>query len=113
MAKTRDKRQSLIDATKKLIYRQGYNITTLADMALEADMPLGNVYYYFKAKDDIAAAVLEAIPLEQKIVFQHLEQEFFPKARLHYFLGTPRGVVTTKGESPCGEAEPDALRIEL
>jgi TetR/AcrR family transcriptional repressor of nem operon len=55
-------------------------------MTLEADMPLGNVYYYFKAKDDIAAAVLEAISLEQKIVFQHLEQEFFPKARLHYFL---------------------------
>jgi TetR/AcrR family transcriptional repressor of nem operon len=108
-----DKRASLVNVAKSLIYKQGFNITTLADIANEADVPLGNVYYYFKAKKDIGMAVLNSIAFEQKIFLENLNKEPSSKIRLHYFLGTPRGVVATKGESPCGEAEPDALRIEL
>ena len=32
----------------------------LADIAELADVPAGNVYYYFKTKDDVIAAVVEA-----------------------------------------------------
>jgi AcrR family transcriptional regulator len=32
--------------------------TTIADIAAAADVPAGNVYYYFKAKDDIVDAVV-------------------------------------------------------
>jgi len=81
-----DKRGGLVNAAKKLIYQQGFNVTTLADIANEADMPLGNVYYYFKTKTDISAAVLNAIALEQKIFLEHLDKEPSQKVRLHYFL---------------------------
>jgi AcrR family transcriptional regulator len=54
-----DKRGRLLEAAKALIYRQGFSQTTLADIAQESGVPLGNVYYYFKTKDDIAGAVIE------------------------------------------------------
>ncbi len=81
-----DKRNHLIDAVKKLIYQQGFNITTLSDIANEADVPLGNIYYYFKTKADIGEAVLNSIAVEQQIFFEHLNKESSPKTRLHYFL---------------------------
>ena len=54
-----DKRSRLIEAAVKLVHRQGFNKTTLADIALESEVPLGNVYYYFKTKDDIGRALIE------------------------------------------------------
>ena len=52
------KRERLIAAAVELVYRQGVARTTLADIAQAADVPVGNVYYYFKTKDDIIAAVV-------------------------------------------------------
>ena len=43
----------LLEAANKLVHQQGFNQTTLADIAKAAQVPLGNVYYYFKTKEDI------------------------------------------------------------
>ena len=86
MAKNSAKRNRLIDTAKKLIYQQGFNITTLSDIALEVDLPLGNIYYYFKTKNDIGIAVLESITLLQQKLFQQLDKEAALKNRLHDFL---------------------------
>lgn len=59
MPRKTDKRIRLIEAAKVLIHQQGFNLTTLADIAQEADVPLGNVYYYFKTKEAIGNAVIE------------------------------------------------------
>ena len=59
MPRKTDKRIRLIEAAKKLMHQQGFNLTTLADIAQEADVPLGNVYYYFKTKEAIGEAVIE------------------------------------------------------
>jgi AcrR family transcriptional regulator len=55
----------LVAAARELVYRQGVEPTTLADIAQVADVRLGNVYYYFKTKDDIVAAVVQAQRLER------------------------------------------------
>jgi TetR/AcrR family transcriptional regulator, transcriptional repressor for nem operon len=34
--------------------------TSLAEIAQAADVPLGNVYYYFKSKDELIRAVVAA-----------------------------------------------------
>jgi TetR/AcrR family transcriptional repressor of nem operon len=52
------KRRKLVDAAVTLAYRQGYRKTTLSDIATESGVPLGNVYYYFKSRDEIGAAIL-------------------------------------------------------
>src|SRR5947207_10401203 len=52
-------RARLIEAADKLFHEQGVNVTTLANIASLADVPLGNVYYYFKSKESIVLAVIE------------------------------------------------------
>ena len=52
------KRDRLIDAASHLFYERGVERTTLADIAAAADVPVGNVYYYFKMKGDIVDAVV-------------------------------------------------------
>jgi TetR/AcrR family transcriptional regulator, transcriptional repressor for nem operon len=56
---TTDKRARLIQAAVKLVYQRGFGRASLADIAREAHVPLGNVYYYFKTKDDIGDAIIE------------------------------------------------------
>ena len=53
-----DKRSELIRAATLLLHEQGFQRTTLADVAGAADVPLGNVYYYFKSKEALAEAVI-------------------------------------------------------
>lgn len=59
MSKRTDKRVRLIEAADKLFYEQGVNVTTLANIAALADVPLGNVYYYFKSKESIVLTVIQ------------------------------------------------------
>lgn len=70
-------------AAGDLIYRQGVANTTLANLAEAADVPLGNVYYYFKTKDDIVRALLQtrADRLESTLA-ELARRHRTPKARL-------------------------------
>lgn len=54
-----DKRSRLVEAADRLVHQQGFNRTTLAGIAKQAKVPLGNVYYYFKSKDEIGQALIE------------------------------------------------------
>ena len=58
MPRKSDKQERLISAADALIRKQGFHRTTLAAIAEESDVPLGNVYYYFKTKEDICKAVI-------------------------------------------------------
>src|SRR5260370_508890 len=77
-----DKRSRLIQTAAKLAHRQGFRKTTLADIAEEAQVPLGNVYYYFKTKDELAAAVVEHRLKELGKLQQSWEEMDSPKERL-------------------------------
>ena len=77
------KRERLVAAACELVYRQGVARTTLADIAHAADVPVGNVYYYFKTKDDIIAAVVQARAYQIGSALAALErQRRSPKTRL-------------------------------
>jgi AcrR family transcriptional regulator len=54
------KRERLVAAAAQMLHQQGAEATTLADIAKAAGIPVGNVYYYFKTKNDIIAAVIDA-----------------------------------------------------
>jgi len=86
MPRISDKRARLIGAAKVLIHRQGFNLTTLADIAQEADVPLGNVYYYFKTKEAIGEAVIEERDSEIAGFLAKLDENPDPKARLLAFF---------------------------
>lgn len=56
-----DKRERLTAAAIRLARTQGLDATTIADIAAEAGVPSGSVYYYFKTKDDVAAGISDGI----------------------------------------------------
>jgi len=82
MPRKTDKRVRLIEAAKVLIHQQGFNLTTLAHIAHEADVPLGNVYYYFKTKEAIGEAVIEKRAQEYAEYFVRLNEITDPHSRL-------------------------------
>jgi AcrR family transcriptional regulator len=86
MPRKTDKRVRLIEAAKILIHQQGFNLTTLADIAQEADVPLGNVYYYFKTKEAIGEAVIEKRAAEYVEMLIRLDENSDPYARLHALI---------------------------
>lgn len=58
MARPLDKRSRLILAANRLFHSKGYERSSIADIAQEAGVPLGNVYYYFKTKEALVDAVI-------------------------------------------------------
>lgn len=60
MAAVSDKRERLVQSATRLFHEKGMGPTSLADIAGDSRVPLGNVYYYFKTKDDLAAAVIDS-----------------------------------------------------
>ncbi len=76
------KRERLVEAAKQMLYEQGVERTTLADVAAAADVPPGNVYYYFKTKDDLVEAAIRAHAEDISARLAPLEKHRTPKARL-------------------------------
>lgn len=75
-------RTRLIQAAVNLAYRHGFGSTTLADIAKEAKVPPGNLYYYFKTKEEIVEAIIEQRLLEILAVQQEFGKLGSPKERL-------------------------------
>jgi len=76
------KRERLVAAARQMLHEHGVEKTTLADIAAAADVPLGNVYYYFKTKDALVAAVIETYGQAYDLMSAKLDQEPTPQARL-------------------------------
>jgi TetR/AcrR family transcriptional regulator, transcriptional repressor for nem operon len=82
-----DKRARLIQAASELVYRQGFGSTTIADIAGRADVPLGNVYYYFKTKEAIGEALVEGYLASHRSLRRRWESEYEdPCQRLNAFV---------------------------
>jgi TetR/AcrR family transcriptional repressor of nem operon len=86
MTRTNSKKQRLTAAARRLIHSTGYTQTTLADIAQAADVPLGNVYYYFKTKQDLAQAVIAEQQQEFNQLIQELDRMTDPLGRIDGFL---------------------------
>ncbi|MEV0229109.1 TetR/AcrR family transcriptional regulator [Nonomuraea sp. NPDC050786] len=76
------KRQRLMAAAAQVVHRQGAERTTIADIARAADVPVGNVYYYFKTKDELVAAALAEHARQLEILTGRLETLADPRERL-------------------------------
>ena len=56
-AKGARNREALVSAAARLFWQHGFHASSLADIAKAADIPVGNLYYYFKTKSEVAHAV--------------------------------------------------------
>jgi TetR/AcrR family transcriptional repressor of nem operon len=76
------KRERLIASAKELLHSQGVERTTLAEIAEAAEVPPGNVYYYFKTKDDLVRAVIESRAESVEGLLASLDRRSTPATRL-------------------------------
>jgi AcrR family transcriptional regulator len=83
---TPDKRQRLVEGACLVLHQQGVEKTTLADIAQAADVPVGNVYYYFKTKDELVQAAIDARAQEIETALATFDRHRSPKARLKAFV---------------------------
>ena len=121
------KRDRLVIGARDTIYRQGVEATTIADIAEASDVPVGNVYYYFKTKDELIAAAIDAHAQETRERLSWIEQQHrTPRARLKMLVqllvsqsdqvalyGCPRGSLCSeldKHDSDLAQACRELLR---
>ncbi|MFO1258572.1 MAG: TetR/AcrR family transcriptional regulator [Gammaproteobacteria bacterium] len=86
MARRNDKRTRLVEAADQLFHQQGVSNTTLANIAALAEVPLGNVYYYFKSKDSIILAVIDRRKRSVQSLFSQWNESDNVKTRLQAFI---------------------------
>ncbi|GAB1821122.1 TetR/AcrR family transcriptional regulator [Herbidospora sp. RD11066] len=82
MTDLKSKRQRLTRAAAEVVHRQGAERTTIADIARAAEVPVGNVYYYFKTKDDLVAAALSEHARQLELLTSGLDRLPDPRERL-------------------------------
>jgi TetR/AcrR family transcriptional regulator, transcriptional repressor for nem operon len=78
----RGKRERLVGGARELLHQQGVERTTLAQIAHTADVPPGNVYYYFKTKDELVEAAIAAHAGDLKAALAECERHRTPRSRL-------------------------------
>jgi AcrR family transcriptional regulator len=81
-----DRRTRLIETAMKLAYRNGFRETSLADIAEAAHFPVGNVYYYFKTKEELGEAIVERRLEEFRAARAEWDRLSSPKERLFGFV---------------------------
>jgi AcrR family transcriptional regulator len=115
-----DKRERLIAATRELVHQQGVEKTTIADIATAADVPVGNVYYYFRTKNDLIRAAIESRADEIRTMLSSLERHRTPQARLRALIRalTDHAELTAEYGCPLGslcselDKRADAMHID-
>ncbi|WP_225727426.1 MULTISPECIES: TetR/AcrR family transcriptional regulator [unclassified Nocardia] len=76
------KRERLAAAAAEVFHRQGVEKTTIADIARAAEVPVGNVYYYFKTKDQLVQAAIGTHERTIRGIIAELEKHATPRDRL-------------------------------
>jgi AcrR family transcriptional regulator len=81
-----DKRVRIVETAAKLVHEQGFNRTSLADIARESGVPLGNLYYYFKTKDAICEALIDKMSAAHAEIRATWDAQLEPRERIGAFI---------------------------
>lgn len=68
------RRQAILEAAIEVFARQGFGAATTDDIARAAGLSKGGLYWHFKSKDDILAAILQAMFDQELQLLQRLTQ---------------------------------------
>lgn len=102
LPKRSNKREKLLDAAAEAFWVNGYGSTSLADIATSSDVPLGNIYYYFKTKAAIAEGVSEIFVSETRQSLEEINQKHKnPIDRLIAFINLLRESAESRAKLGC------------
>lgn len=68
-------REHLLEVARELFNVHGYSQTTLARIAATAGVAEGNLWYHFRAKEDLVAAVLDELTTRRQASFDTLDRD--------------------------------------
>jgi DNA-binding transcriptional regulator YbjK len=74
-AATRGRREQILDATLRVIGRDGREAVTHRAVAEEAGVPLGSTTYYFDSRDDLLGRALEHVAAQEVERYGRLGEE--------------------------------------
>jgi len=118
-------RQQIVAAADDLFYRQGFALTTFADITEAVNISRGNLYHHFKAKDDILDAVIEVrLKNTQDTLGQWDTEGGTPMARIESYIkslqgnwslireyGCPAGTLCTELTKLNHAAKEDSIKV--
>jgi AcrR family transcriptional regulator len=104
------KREAILDASTELLNSRGVKGLTLCVAAAAVDLSTTSVTYYFKRKDDLAAACMMRGVGSLMAIVQLALEEPTPQARLHTLLTL---YLERVRRAAVGEAPPLALLADL
>jgi TetR/AcrR family transcriptional repressor of nem operon len=80
-------RQQIVEAADDLFYQQGFEHTSLADIATVVNISRGNFYHHFKTKDDILDAVIKIrLDRTQQMLADWEKKGSTPKGRIKSYI---------------------------
>jgi AcrR family transcriptional regulator len=80
-------REQLVQSARQVFVRFGYKKTALDDIAREARKGKSTIYYYFKSKDDIFKAVIDAeAEIRAKIIDDQISTISDPMQKLKTYI---------------------------
>lgn len=80
-------RADIVASAQALFYERGYAGTSFSDIVAAADVYRGNIYHYFKSKDEILQAVIDRHLGEYRALLAQWDQQYpQPKERLARFV---------------------------
>ena len=95
-------RQRIITAAEDLFYKRGYNQTSFQDISDATNIPRGNFYYYFKTKEDILNAVIDARVSTLSTLLNKFDTEITsPRERLLMFTNRLKHDADDINQSGC------------
>ncbi len=77
------RREVILNTANDLIYKKGYNKTSIADISNLIGITKGNLQYHFRSKDDLLVAIIDLRLSQMGEVLERFENESTnPMARL-------------------------------
>lgn len=91
----RTTRERIIETAARLFTSKGFHQTSIDEIAQEASVAKGSVYYHFSGKDHLLVSVIqEGVKLIQETVEKRLDGSTDPMTRLLIALGASYDVMT-------------------
>lgn len=96
------RREALVLAAAQAIWIDGFAASSLSKIAARAEVPVGNVYYYYKTKADIALAVADLFVAQtQSLIDDITDQSPKPKDRLSLLVEKLRASQSERVKHGC------------
>lgn len=88
MGRTSDARERLIEEASRLFHQRSYEGVGVQELCEAADINKGSFYHFFKSKDELAAAVIDAywVAIRDELLAPTLADDVAPLARIQRFF---------------------------